>query len=204
MLLYQCSDCNQTFAASNPDVCPHCKCSHLKLLSNYRVNIYHTSDIQSKHNKYSVKFDIPEQYQNDEMFLTSTLCNIFQLPSISIRYSVDNPYVGRIKRCHTACDKSGFETPITVELRVYSPNRAYVLLDSESDEIVDLVSAQYKSHGWTALDLRESQISFVKAIRRFFKTHVIPRLKNDVVRKDIECIIEGDCDLGNEPDSERE
>ena len=190
MLLYQCDKCEKTFSALSPEMCPYCQYKHLRLLSNYKVQVYNVSDIQPKHNKYSVKFDLPEVSNENETQLPEILCNILRLPSISIRHSIDNPYVGRIKRCHSACDKKGYETPITTELRVYSPNRAYVLLDSESDEIFDYISTQYKQRDWEVLDLRNSQISFVNIIRKFFKTHVVPRLKNDATRKDIECIAE--------------
>jgi len=188
------------FSALNPKVCPYCQEKRLYVLSSYRVQIYNVSDIKSKPKTYSVKFDINAYIDNEntdtntdeDIVLSGALCNIMKLPSISIRYSVDDPYSSRPKKCKIA--KSCFETPITVELRVYSPNRAYVLLDSEDDKIFEYIASQYKQRGWTVLDLRQSGISFTKIIRRFLRKKVVPRLQNDVVRKDIVCLTENDND----------
>ena len=196
MYLYQCPKCNKMFAASNPKVCPYCKNERLMLLSQYRVHILHLSDIKSKYNKYSIKFTIQSDPNDMEMVMSETLCNILKLPSISIRHTIDSPYERRIKRTHTTKYKGVFETPLTVELRVYSPNRAYVLLDSEDDEIFDYLVTQYKQHGWKVLDLRKSSISFVRILKQYLSTHVIPRLKNEVIRKDITCLM-GDNDNNN-------
>ena len=192
------------FSALNPKVCPYCQEKRLYVLSRYRVQVYNISDIRSKPKTYSVKFDINtcvDDVDIDEsVVLSEALCNIMKLPSISIRYSVSDPYSSRPKNCKIT--KSCFETPITVELRVYSPNRAYVLLDSEDDEIFEYVASQYKQRGWTVLDLRQSGISFTKIIRRFLRKKVVPRLQNDVIRKDIVCFTEDNDNNGDSSDND--
>jgi len=186
MLLYQCDECEKTFSATDPKICPYCGHTRLRLLSRYKVQIFHISDIQPTREKYATTFTLQSDVNNIERVIPETLCNILKLPSISIRHSIEDPYSSRFKRSNR---KSSYETPLTTELRVYSPKRAYVLLDTEDEEIFDYLVTQYKRHGWNVLDLRESQISFVQIMKRFLSTLVIPRLKNDVVRKDISCMI---------------
>ena len=150
--------------------------------------MYNLSDIKSNLNKYSTKSNLQYSSINNDDAISDVTCEILRLPSISTRHCISNPYVNRNKRHNSIYDKSKFETPFTVELRLYSPMRAYVLLDSESDEIIDYLTAQYKSMGWNVLNLNESQISFIKIIRQYLKTHVVPRIKNNVIQKDIMCI----------------
>jgi hypothetical protein len=183
MIVYQCCKCNKIFTAQSPKVCPYCQNKKLTIVSNKRVNISDISDIKSNYRKYSLNFNI-----NKNETLSEILCNILRLPSISIRHFVSNPYLSRTKRCSSAKSNKVYETPITVELRIYSPRRAYVLLDTEDNNIFDYLVSQYTAHGWKVLDVRKSQISFIKIIRHFLKYHVTPRLKNDVIKKEIECI----------------
>jgi len=188
MLYYRCSKCKKTFSALNPKNCPYCQHTNLQILSNYKVQVYNTSDIKSSLNKYITKFELQPNLIDDKNAISDITCKILQLPSISTRHCIDNPYINRIKRI-TNCSKKNFETPFTVELRLYSPQRAYVLIDSESNEIIDYLIAQYKSMGWDVIDLSKSQVSFIKIIHKYLKTHIVPRIENDVVRKDILCII---------------
>ena len=194
MILYQCSKCAKTFAATNPKHCPYCQYQHLQILSHYRVQVFNTSDVKSKRDKYSVSFDIQVDSSDPGKTIPEILCNILKLPSISIRHVIDNPYVSRIKRCHKTTKRVTYEYPVTVELRVYSPQRAYVLLDSEDKEAFSYLVSQYKQHGWKVLDLRHSKVSFIRIVRRFLNTFIVPRLKNDAVRKDILCLITDDGD----------
>jgi len=189
MLYYKCSKCGETFSALNPKTCPYCQHDHLQILSNYRVQVYTVPNMESKDGKYAVKFDLHSDTHLPEDIVSETICKILRLPSISIRHCINNPYISRLRTSRLPGNKLNFETPFTVELRLYSPQRAYVLLDSEDDEIFDYLVDQYTAMNWKVLDLRKSQISFVQIIKQYLKTNVIPRIKNNVIRKDIECIV---------------
>ena len=192
MLYYKCSRCDKTFSALNPNACPYCQYDHLQILSNYRVQIYTIPNMESKDGRYAVKFNLSIDTNSSSLpsedIVSETICKSLRLPSISIRHSVVNPYISRLRTSRLPGNKLSFETPFTVELRLYSPQRAYVLLDSEDDEIFNYLVDQYTAMNWRILDLRKSQVSFVSIIKQYLKTNIVPRIKNNVIRKDIECI----------------